>query len=74
MDKKRISKIIIDKKACIGAATCVVLAPKAFVLNSEGIAELLPDALNQSFEQLVQAAQSCPTAAIKLLDEDGNQI
>lgn len=71
---RKVDKIQIDKGACIGAATCGILAPQAFQLDKDGIASLLPTAMTHTDEELIQAAKSCPTQAIKLLDKDNNQI
>lgn len=72
--KRKIHKVVIDRKACIGAATCVVIAPDAFELDDEGIATAKTDALKVDDDTLLMAAQSCPTAAILLFDENGKQI
>lgn len=72
--KKKIYKIVVDRKACIGAGTCVVVSPDGFELDEYDIALVKPGAEKISDDQLLMAAQSCPTAAIILYDEDGNQI
>ena len=73
-NNKKIAKIIVDRKTCIGAATCVVLAPDAFELDEEGLSVVKPEALKVDLNTLLVAAQSCPTQAIRLVDEDGNTI
>lgn len=73
MDKK-IQKIKVDREACISAATCVVVSPDAFDLDEEGIAVVKKEAIKVSDDELIMAAQSCPTAAIILYDKDGKQI
>lgn len=70
----KITKIIVDRKACIGAATCVVVNPKAFDLDKDSIAVIKDGALQTGDELLLMAAQACPVAAIILYDEDGKQI
>ena len=72
--KRKIHKIVIDREACIGAATCVVVAPKAFDLDQDSIAIVKDHALDVDDDTLLMAAQSCPTQAILLFDEGGNQI
>lgn len=74
MDKRKVHKIVIDRKACIGAGTCVIIAPKAFELDEEGIAVMLSSYSNHTDDELLQAAQSCPTQAIKLYDEEGKEL
>ncbi|MBP7928012.1 ferredoxin [Patescibacteria group bacterium] len=71
---RKVYRIEVDKKACIGAATCVVIAPKAFEMNEDSIAEVKSTALELSDDDLLIAAQSCPTQAIILYDSEGNQI
>lgn len=73
-NKKLIHKIVVDRKACISAATCVVTAPKAFALDDEEIAVVLEGAEELDDNQLLVAAQSCPTQAIILFDAQGKQI
>ncbi len=72
--KRKIHKIVVDRAACIGAATCVVVAPKAFDLDQDSIAIVKENALDVDDDTLLMAAQSCPTQAILLFDEEGNQI
>ena len=72
--KRKIYKVAIARKACIGAATCIIVAPDAFELDDENIAIVKPEALDLNDDMLLMAAQSCPTAAIILYGENGNQI
>lgn len=74
MENRKIHKIKVVRDACISAATCVVVSPDAFELDDEGIAIVRRDALEVSDDELLMAAQSCPTAAIILYDVEGNQI
>ena len=74
MENKIVHRILVDRKACIGAATCVVTAPKVFELDEEDIAIVLPDAEQLDDSQILIAAQSCPTQAIILFDKKGEQI
>jgi len=74
MQKRKVHKIVIDRKACISAATCIVVAPKAFELDKEGIAVTLSSYTQHTDDELLQAAQSCPTQAIKLYDEEGKAL
>lgn len=74
MSDRKIHKLVVDRKTCIGAATCVVIAPDAFEMDNENIAVVKAAALNVDDDTLLMAAQSCPTGAIILFDEAGNQI
>ena len=71
--KKKIGRIYVDRDLCIGAASCVAIAPGVFQLDGENKAYVVDEnAADQ--ETIMLAAQSCPTRAIFLYDEDGNQI
>ena len=85
----RIGKIMVDRNLCIGAASCVAVAPSTFELDPENKAVLRRkqapptsdatarrDLEDQTIddETLLLAAKSCPTQAILVYDEDGNQI
>lgn len=87
--KTRIGKIMVDRALCIGAASCVAVAPTGFELDAENKAvirrktpppssdtTLRKDMEDQTVddETLILAAKSCPTAAISIFDEEGNQI
>lgn len=71
---KKVRKVVVDEKKCVGAVTCTVVAPQAFRMNSSGIAEVLPGAENLDDNLLIMAAQSCPFLAIELYDENNNLI
>jgi len=70
----RIKSITIDRNLCIGAASCAALAPKAFAIDSENKAVLKDTWREEDLEMLIAAAKSCPTNAIIIQDEEGNQI
>ncbi|HEU0050926.1 MAG TPA: ferredoxin [Patescibacteria group bacterium] len=82
-------KIIVDRNLCIGAASCVALAMKTFVLDQEGKAEVFnvsdkKQSADESSgfatersdirETIIEAARSCPTNAIHVFEDDGAQI
>ncbi len=69
----KISKIVVDRDLCIGAASCVVIAPKTFQLDEENKAYLV-NLEGHDAETTLLAAESCPTKAIFLYDEEGKQI
>ena len=81
-------KIQVDPDLCIGAASCVTIAPDTFELNAENKADVLDHGLSpggSSYERVVEVtpveleriilgAQSCPTLAIAVFDEAGNKL
>ena len=64
----------VDRDLCIGAATCVAVAPKMFVLDNEAKAIILDTASEETYQQTIDAAKSCPVAAIIIQDEAGNKV
>ncbi|MFZ5845708.1 MAG: ferredoxin [Patescibacteria group bacterium] len=64
----------IDRNLCIGAATCVAIAPKAWALDNEAKAIILDSAEQESDETLLEAAKGCPVMAIFITDESGKQL
>lgn len=65
--------IRIDRDACIGAASCTIIAALTFQLDDEQKAVILdPD--GHDLDTIMQAAQSCPTDAIIVTDKDGKQL
>lgn len=58
--------IHVDRDLCIGAGTCVALALKAFALDEQGKAVILDSADKETEDMLLEAARSCPVAAIIL--------
>ena len=70
---KKIARIEVDRDLCIGAASCVVVAPKVFRLDEENKAVII-DPKGADDETILLAAKSCPTQAIVLYGEKGKQI
>ena len=68
-----ISKIVVDRDACIGAAPCVTVAPGVFQMDDENKAYIV-DPNGADAETILLAAQSCPVQAIFIYDETGAQI
>jgi len=66
--------VTVDRDLCIGAASCIAVAPKAYVLDSEAKAVFLDTADQESPETIIDSAKACPVAAIIIHDETGKQI
>lgn len=67
-------KITVMRHACIGAASCVAVSPGVFQMDAENKAVVI-DGANDLPENILMAAQSCPTKAIVIVDtETGQQI
>jgi ferredoxin len=71
---KKIKKIIIDRGLCIGAATCVALAQKAFAIDKENKAIILTGWDQEDAKMILEAAKSCPVSAITIIDEGDQQL
>jgi len=69
----KISKIVVDRTLCIGAGSCIAVAPGVFELDGENKAVVYNDK-GADDETILLAAQSCPTRAILLFDENGEQV
>lgn len=66
--------IKIDRDLCIGAATCLAVAPEVFALDSDAKAIVLSTADATDVEIIVDAARGCPTAAISVETKDGRML
>ena len=64
-------KILRDK--CISAGTCVAIAPDVFELDDEGKA-VLKNPTGADEQTVIDAAKSCPTQAIEVLDDSGKRL
>lgn len=66
-------RIRIDREKCVSAGNCVVTAPTAFVLDDDQKARLVdPGSVDE--DSLWLAAEMCPTEAIILERDDGEQL
>ncbi len=71
---KRKYTIEILRDVCIGAASCVAIAPETFQLDNENKVVLVESDWDEE-EIILAAAQSCPVFAIIVKDaESGQQI
>lgn len=80
-------RIRVDRDICIGAASCTIVSPSTFKIDNENKAviidpqdsgkthnELELEVDDAKKQEIVDAARSCPVAAIFVHDENGNQI
>lgn len=66
-------KVRVDRDLCVGVGNCVAIAPTVFALDEQKKAVVL-DPTSVDENTLLEAAKSCPEAAIILEDEEGLQI
>jgi ferredoxin len=64
-------KVKVIRSACIGAASCVAVSTPTFKLDGENKAIILEDSQDTA-ENILMAAQSCPTKAIIVIDTETN--
>lgn len=64
----------IDRDTCIGSGMCASSAPEAFALDDENRAVVLDGISQLTDERIVEIAQMCPSGAIILVDEEGNEL
>ena len=83
-------KVKVDRDLCIGAGSCVAVAPKVFELDAEGKAIILKkdgtknetsdfssyEEIDDTEENILNAARSCPVNAIIIIevDDQGKEI
>lgn len=75
-------KVKVDRDLCIGAASCVAVAPKAYELDNEGKAVILKKDgtktsdyveykdIDDTEENILNSAKSCPVNAIIIVEVD----
>jgi ferredoxin len=67
-------KVQVIRSQCIGAASCVAIAPGTFQLDDETKA-VIQEKSEDIEDNILLAAQSCPTKAIVIIDSDtGEQV
>lgn len=67
-------KFHVDRDLCIGAATCVAIAPNTFVMDSEAKAIILDTTEQDTNDAIIDAARGCPTAAIIIDNDKGERV
>jgi ferredoxin len=63
-------KVKVIRSLCIGAASCIAVSPSIFELDGENKAVILNG--QDTPENILMAAQSCPTKAIIVVDTETN--
>jgi ferredoxin len=76
VQSKQIGKYHVEviREKCIGAGSCVAIAPAVFAFDEKNIAKVISQDGEDDDTKLL-AAQSCPTMAIVITDtETGQQV
>src|SRR3990172_10336385 len=72
-------KVEVDPDKCLGFGSCVIVSPDVFrlderpgtaVFRSQAKLDVLDESGGKDFENLMIAAQSCPTQAITIIDRN----
>ena len=76
--KKSRFNILIEPSLCMAFGSCEILAPHVFIVEKNKMINPKAVVLSESgddFENILDAAQTCPTKAIKIIDKlTGRQI
>ncbi len=76
-EREGVLKVEVDADKCLGFGSCVIVSPDVFrlderpgqgVFRSRAKLDVLDEAGGKDFENLMIAAQSCPTQAITIID------
>lgn len=63
-------KVKVNDEACIGCGICQATADTVFEINDEGVSEVVVDTVaDDMVENVKEAIESCPTAAIVEVNE-----
>ncbi len=67
-------QVKVVRDLCIGAASCIAVSPDTFVLDDQNKA-VIKEGSQDVPENILLAAQACPTAAVIITDtETGQQV
>lgn len=66
-------RVEVKRDICIGAATCSAIAPDVFELDDE-LKAVVKTGHNTPDDVILEAARSCPTLAIYIYDDAGQQV
>ena len=64
----------VDADTCISTGNCVRSAPTAFDFGDDDVSAPQPGVAELAAEKLIQVARGCPVGAIRLFDEDGEEV
>jgi len=63
--------IVVDRELCMGSGMCIVYAPGTFAHDDETKAVVV-DPTGDPIDAVRNAAQACPTSAIRIENDDEN--
>jgi ferredoxin len=66
----------VDKSLCIGCCSCEIIAPDVFEINKKSRSNPKSSVINQKgagVNKIMNAAETCPTKAIRVENSDTNE-
>ncbi len=66
-------RIEVKRDLCIGASSCIAVAPGVYELDDD-MKAVVKDAAAQDAETIIESAKSCPTKAIYIYDDAGKLV
>ena len=67
-------KVVINKDKCLGCGMCVGIESDVFDFDDDGLAKVNNDNINDDNKENVNnAIDSCPVAAIEVVDENNKE-
>lgn len=67
-------EVSVDLPLCIAAGTCAAIAQKTFLLREEDAKAIILDPDGDRYDDVLDAAKSCPVKAIFLKNNKGKQV
>lgn len=65
------AQVSVDPELCVGTGDCARSAPDAFrVDEAQGVSVVLEGARDTDLARLLEAAENCPTQAIRVVSGD----
>ncbi len=66
-------KVVVNREKCIGAGSCIQVAPGVYELDQHKKAVVI-DGDSVDVDTLITSADVCPTLAIFIYDDDGTLL
>ncbi len=68
-------RIEYDREGCIGAASCIAVAPEAWKMGEDGKAvQLVKEFDEKELQHQLDACRSCPVNVIHIVDSTGKRL
>lgn len=67
-------RVEVDQDECMSSGKCVANHPDTFDFDNDELVVLTESASLASDEVKIHAARNCPSGAITLYDDEGNQV